>query len=57
LKRASEELGQQTFTTQDLDLASYLAVRGIDPAEVKPPLPNSFPNFASFHFASSDDLD
>jgi hypothetical protein len=47
----------RTFTTQDLDLASYLAVRGTDPVEVRPPLPNSFPNFASFLFAPSDDLD
>ena len=44
------------FTTQDLDLASYLAIRGIEPAEVQPPLPNSFPNFASFLFAPSDSL-
>lgn len=47
----------RTFTTQDLDLASYLAIRGINPAEVRPPLPNSFPNFASFLFAPSGDLD
>jgi len=47
----------RTFTTQDLDLASYLAVRGINPAEVRPPLPNSFPNFATFAFAPSDRLD
>ncbi len=46
----------RTFTTQDLDFASYLAVRGIDPAEVRPPLPNSFPNFATFVFAPSDSL-
>ena len=45
------------FTTTNLDFASYLAVRGINPAEVRPPLPNSFPNFASFLFAPSDDLD
>ena len=44
------------FTTTDLDFASYLAVRGIDPVEVKPPLPNSFPNFATFVFAPSDSL-
>ncbi len=44
------------FTTTDLDFASYLAVRGIDPAEVRPPLPNSFPNFATFVFAPSDSL-
>ena len=49
--------GDQVFTTQDLDFASYLAVRGINPAEVRPPLPNSFPNFASFLFAPSGDLD
>ncbi len=48
--------GDQVFTTQDLDLASYLAIRGIHPAEVRPPLPNSFPNFASFLYAPSDDL-
>ena len=49
-------LGDPVFTTQDLDLASYFGCLGIKPLEVKPPLRNSFPNFATFVFAPSDSL-
>ena len=47
----------RAFTTQDLDLASFLACRSIEPCEIRPPLANSFPDFAVFVFDPTDDLD
>ena len=47
----------RAFTTQDLDLASFLACRSIEPCEIRPPLPNSFPNFAVFVFDPCNELD
>lgn len=41
----------QSHTTTDLDLAAFLLCRGIEPQELKPPLPHAFPNFATFVFA------
>jgi hypothetical protein len=44
------------FSTTDLDLASFLACRGIEPSEVRPPLRITFPNFATFVYEGCDDL-
>jgi hypothetical protein len=38
----------ESYTTTDLDLASFLACRGLQPTQIRPPLPHTYPNFATF---------
>ena len=48
---------RHAFTTQDLDLASYLACRGIEPLSVDPPLPNTISKWATFAYLRTPELD
>jgi len=45
------------YRTTDLDLASFLAARGLQPLRAEPPPPNTFPRFAAFAFLQTSDLD
>jgi len=46
-----------TYRTADLDLASYLATRGLPPQSAEPPAAKVWPRFAIFVFDSSPELD
>ena len=37
-----------SYSTTDLDLASFLACRGLQPSKIRPPIPHTYPNFATF---------
>jgi len=45
------------YITTDIDLASFLACRGLEPHRVDPPPSNTFPRFAAFVFTGSRELD
>jgi len=45
------------YITTDIDLASFLATKGLTPTHVDPPPANTFPRFATFVFSSSSALD
>ena len=47
---------RHAFTTQDLDLASYLACRGIEPLSVDPPIPNTISKWATFTYEMTPTL-
>ena len=46
-----------TYSTTDLDLASYLATRGLPPQSAEPPAAKVWPRFATFTFDASPELD
>ncbi len=56
-RRGNQARPAEAFSTTDLDLASFLACRGIEPSEVRPPLPNTFPNFATFVYEGRVEVD
>ena len=45
------------YITTDIDLASFLATKGLTPTHVDPPPINTFPRFAAFVFARTSALD
>ena len=45
------------YITTDIDLASFLATKGLKPTHVDPPPANTFPRFAAFVFSSNSALD
>ncbi len=45
------------YITTDIDLASFLACKGLEPHRVDPPPTNTFPRFAAFVFPASRELD
>ena len=45
------------YVTTDIDLASFLATKGLNPKHVDPPPANTFPRFATFVFSSTTALD
>jgi hypothetical protein len=51
------ESSSGTYSTSNLDLASYLATRGIPPQSAEPPAAKVWPRFATFFFDSSPELD
>lgn len=46
----------QEYVTTDIDLASFLACKGLNPKHVDPPPKNTFPRFAAFVFSSTSAL-
>ena len=45
------------YVTTDIDLASFLATKGLTPTHVDPPPINTFPRFAAFVFSRTSALD
>lgn len=45
------------YVTTDIDLASFLATKGLTPTHVDPPPLNTFPRFAAFVFSRTSALD
>ena len=45
------------YVTSDLNQASFLACRGLDPNRANPPPPNTYPRFASFVFSRTSALE
>ena len=52
-----EQGHSQTYSTTDLNLASFLACRGLTPDRVEPPPPNKFPRFASFTYSRTSAIE
>ena len=48
---------EPTYPTTDLDLVAFLACHGIEPREVRPPLPHSYPAFSTFVYAETSALE
>ncbi len=48
---------ESTYATTDLDLVAFLTCREIEPRDVRPPLPHTFPNFATFVLVSTSTLE
>jgi hypothetical protein len=45
------------YVTSDLNQAAFLACRGLDPSRAQPPLPSTYPRFASFVFSRTSALE